>query len=63
MSDKQIREKMEQENQLYKDKFNNLQRERTISTLTKKTNNNVFMRSENTRATYSSRFNRGWYGR
>lgn len=69
LSDKEVHERIRQkayeegkkEADLYKDKYSALQRERTISTLTKR--NPVFERSRDIRNTYTSRFQRGWYGR
>lgn len=69
LSDKEVHDRIRQqayeegkkEAEMYKDKYSALQRERTISTLTKR--NPVFDRSRDIRTNYASRFQRGWYGR
>ena len=65
LSDREVQQKMAtehiKERDLYKDKYNSLQRQETINVLTRR--NPVFERTNNLRANYTSRFNRGWYQR
>ena len=65
LSDREVKEKREtehiKERDLYKDKYNALQRQETMNVLTRR--NPVFERTNNLRANYTSRFNRGWYQR
>lgn len=58
---KQAYDEAQKEVGVYKDRYNALQRQDTISALTRR--NSVFQRSNDLRSTYSSRFNNNWYRR